>query len=650
MRATSRFAARAGSLLALASGVATGPALAVQRPLDTTSSANGLTDIISFTFDGSLQNPFCTGLSGLALRDCQFFIGVPGPTRNVVVAPNPTGLANVVPGGIAGAVSGSFLDLTLNSNQTQVTLAGGTIAFPSGLTLTIQGTTIVNPSGIAGFVIQPSPVVAPVDTNGVAEIRVDLEDDLVNGPIAADFSTFSDIVLTGTSDCIGPQCVLIPILTLDMLRYRLLIDFDPTFSTFTASFVGQAGNSSLVIATLNSGRPEITVTDSVAPGDNLLIPFGDVTELTNATQTITVTNSGNADLLLGAIGGTNPLEGAFSLVSDTCTGATVAPAGTCTVGVRFAPGSVGSFTDSLDIPSNDADEPSVTVSVTGNGVATPVPNISITDSIAPATDQALPFGNATIGATVNATVTVNNDGNADLLVGTIASVDAIIAPFSLFNDNCTGQTVAPAASCTLGVRFQPTTAGAFADSFDIPSNDSADPTVTVAVSGTGTLLATPEIQVEDNVLPADDRLIPFGNITEGSVRDRAITLTNVGGLDLTIGNIGNINPLAAPFSVVIDSDGCSAETLAPDESCTVVIRYAPPATGPASDSLNIPSNDPNEPSVTIDVTGTGITEGEGGVETPSPSGADGGFMAIDPATLLLLGGAGIWGWRRRLSR
>jgi Abnormal spindle-like microcephaly-assoc'd, ASPM-SPD-2-Hydin len=573
MRATGTLAAGSGALLALTFSFAGSPAFAVPRALDITDPANGLTDIISQTFDGALDNNFCTGgLTGLALRDCQFFVGVPPPTRNVVVTPNPTGLANTVPGGITGAGTGTFLDLTLNGNQTELTLAGGTIAFASGLQLTIQTTTIVRPSGIAGFVIDPAPVAAAVDANGVAEFRVDL-----SGPTAADFSTFNQIVIPNTGDCSGPQCVLIPLLTLDMLRYRLIIDFDPTFSSFTASFIGQTGNTSLVFATLNSTRPEITVTDSVA--------FGNVTELTDTTQIITVTNAGTADLLLGTVGGANPLAGPFSLVSDTCTGATVSPSSTCTFGVQFAPGAVGSFSDSLDIPSNDADEPTVTVAVSGTGAPTPVPNIRVSDSLAPTTDQSVPFGTATLGTTATATVTVTNDGNANLVLGTVASANGLLAPFSLLNDACSGQTVAPAAGCNVTVQFQPTGTGAFADSFDIPSNDTADPVITVAVSGTGAALATPDIRVtdEDTPPPADtDLLVAFGNVTESTTRNETVTVTNAGNLDLVIGAIGAANPLATPFS--INSDGCSNQTLAPNGSCSVIVRYAPLAAGAASDA------------------------------------------------------------------
>jgi MYXO-CTERM domain-containing protein len=194
------------------------------------------------------------------------------------------------------------------------------------------------------------------------------------------------------------------------------------------------------------------------------------------------------------------------------------------------------------------------------------------------------------------------------------------------------------------VRFTPAASGAAAGSLEIPSNEVDNPLATVAVSGTGVSLAAPDIEVTDNTSPVDDLLVPFGNVTEGTTRDGTITVRNTGGLDLLVGAVAGANPLAAPFTV--ETDDCSNRTLAPGGSCIVALRYAPPATGNASDSLDIPSNDPDEATVTVQLTGTGIELGEGGVDTPSPDGAS----AVDPATLVLLGAAGLWGWRRRPVR
>lgn len=613
--------------------------LAAPVPLDTTSASNGFTDLFSTTFDGSL-----VPCSGSSPSYCSFFGGEPpNANRAVVITPTPTGVINAVPLGFAAVpAAGSYLDLTLNGNQ--LTIAGGTIAVPS-LVLQIKGGTPQATDVLAnsaGVVFDIAPQVATLDANGRAEFFVNL-----SPATAVDFSNFTTVAFAPVGSCAGPLCSLISILTLDMVRYRLVIDYDPTLSYFTGTFIGQTANNSLLSITMNSVAPEIDVTDSVAPAGDRLVPFGDVTELTTATQTVTVTNTGTSNLLLGTVAGADSLAAPFALANDNCTGATIAPAASCTFNVTFSPGTAGSFGDTLDIVSNDADEPSVTVTLSGNGTALPVPNISVTDSVPPATDQSVPFGNIPVGATAGETVTVTNEGNADLVLGSIAALDGLAAPFTIISDSCSGQTLPQGGSCTLGVRFEPTAPGSFNDTFDIPSNDAADPTVTIAVSGGGTSLAAPDIVVTDNILPADDRLVPLGNITEGTSRDGTITVTNAGGLDLAIGTVGSSNALAAPFSVV--TDNCSAQTLAPAGSCTVVVRFAPPTTGAASGSLNIPSNDPDEPSVIVQVSGTGITRGEGGVVSPSPGGG-GGFMAIDPATLLLLGAAGAWGWRRRQSR
>ena len=639
MRSTQHPTATLGTILGFTLASVGSPAFAAQQALDTTNPLNGLTDIFSQTFDGNLQNPFCDGLSGLARRDCQFFSGVPGPTRGIAISPNPTGLGNIVPGGITGAGTGSFLDLTLGASNAEVTLAGGVIAFPSGLVLDIQGSTLVTPSGIAGFVIEPSARTVPVDANGVAEIRVNTP-----GATSADFSTFNVIVVQ-PADCSGPLCGLIPLLTLDMVRYRLLIDFSPDFTSFTASFVGQTANTSLVFATLNSVAPEIAVADSVAPDDDLQVPYGDVTELTTSTETVTVTNTGTADLLLGAVADANPLAAPFALLNDNCTAQTLAPAASCTFDVSFTPGSVGNFSDSLDIPSNDPATPAVTVSVSGNGVAALVPNINVSDSVPPATDRNVPFGSIAIGAQADQTLTVGNTGNANLEIGQVGAANPLAAPFSVVNDNCSAQTIAPAGNCTIGLRFEPLAAGAVTDSLDIPSNDPDEPSVTVNVSGTGAALAVPNIVVTDDAPPTDDRQVPFGNVTEATTRDRTVTVSNNGGAPLVLGNVAQANGLAAPFSVF--SNNCSGESLAPAGSCTVVIRYAPPGLAIANDSFDVPSNDPDEPSVVVSVSGTGIAAGEGGVDTPRPAGASSGFMAMDPLALLALGLAGLWAAGRR---
>ncbi|MBV6416964.1 MAG: hypothetical protein CMLOHMNK_01582 [Steroidobacteraceae bacterium] len=97
------------------------------------------------------------------------------------------------------------------------------------------------------------------------------------------------------------------------------------------------------------------------------------------------------------------------------------------------------------------------------------------------------FGTVTIGGEATNTLTITNSGDASLDIG---GLTGLAAPFSLVNDNCSSQSIAPAASCTVGIRFAPTTAGSFSDALNIASNDSDEPNYAVAASGSGSASGT----------------------------------------------------------------------------------------------------------------------------------------------------------------
>ncbi len=362
--------------------------------------------------------------------------------------------------------------------------------------------------------------------------------------------------------------------------------------------------SAYVYASSGVTAPDITVTDSVAPNTDLQIPFGDITEQISADQTVTISNDGSADLTLGTIAETDALDPPFSIPTDNCSGQTLTPAASCTLTVRFSPLSIGPFSDSFDIPSDDPDENPVTVSVSGSGIGVTAPNITVTDAVVPVDDLQIPFGNVTEMATADQVVTVTNDGNADLLIYDVAMANPLAAPFSVQNDDCSNQTLTPASSCTFTVWFSPTAGGAFTDTLDIPSNDADENPVTVGVSGTGTPTPVPDIAVTDAIAPADDQQIPFPDLTVGNSNNQTLTIANDGNADLVIGTIAQADVLVAPFSVV--NDNCSGQMVAVAANCTIDVRFAPTAAGTSNDSFDIPSNDPDENPLTVSVSGTGL--------------------------------------------
>jgi hypothetical protein len=207
-------------------------AQAIVVPIDTTLPTNGLFDIYSATFDGGLSP--CGGGSP---SYCSFFTGDPPVGRAISISPSPSGVNTLVPVGISPTpAAGSFLDVSLTGGNTSMTINGGVISLPS-ISLIIQGSTNITLTGLG------SGYTAPVNGSGVAEFLVSAAPSN-----AADFTTLADAI----QSCAGPLCALVGILSLDMVRYRLLIDWDPTFTSFTGDFIGQTANNSLVFGNLDS--------------------------------------------------------------------------------------------------------------------------------------------------------------------------------------------------------------------------------------------------------------------------------------------------------------------------------------------------------------------------------------------------------------
>ena len=92
------------------------------------------------------------------------------------------------------------------------------------------------------------------------------------------------------------------------------------------------------------------------------------------------------------------------------------------------------------------------------------------------------FGNIAIGNTSDNTFTVSNNETGNLIVGTVTSPSS---PFSKITDNCSWQTLVTSASCSVTIRFAPTTGGQSINNFNIPSNDPDENPVTIILSGTG---------------------------------------------------------------------------------------------------------------------------------------------------------------------
>ena len=278
----------------------------------------------------------------------------------------------------------------------------------------------------------------------------------------------------------------------------------------------------------------------------LTVDFGLVTTGTQGDAVLVVSNAGTVELQLGAIASADPLAAPFSILDASGCSTPIPPAGSCSITVRFAPVTEGLLSDTFDIPSDDPDESSVTVTVQGSGVA-PLPDIALGTLTAD-------LGSVVVGNSATQAIVVSNQGGGPLTIAGIALSGADMAEFAQTND-CT--TLASGASCTITVTFAPATAAAKAATLTITSDDPDEASVAVVLSGTGTapvagltgryvgaysmfLWNATDNSVLGNSVPAGQNIPWIFDFDAGTV-----TLTNAG---LTTGVDYVISPSPTPLA------------------------------------------------------------------------------------------------------
>lgn len=167
------------------------------------------------------------------------------------------------------------------------------------------------------------------------------------------------------------------------------------------------------------------------------------------------------------------VDGSIHYSFEGSTTATLNKDDTTTVYVRFHPKTAGTLTGTLTVTSNDPDNGSLVVNLTGIGQSLS-PNISVWL-------DTLKFGDVIAGNSSDLGFRVSNTGDTAL---TVSNVVATGTGFSYSGD--TGFTVNINDSSEVTVRFAPVTTGDFTGTLTITSNDPDTPTKTVQLSGKGT--------------------------------------------------------------------------------------------------------------------------------------------------------------------
>lgn len=243
------------------------------------------------------------------------------------------------------------------------------------------------------------------------------------------------------------------------------------------------------------GVPSILIYDPVAPANDRNIDFGTIAAGVSEQKTVTIRNRGSVNLSLNSL----VLSGQeYSLVTDNCSDRTLVAGQECSLTVQLLSQVDNTYLGTIGIISNDADEPNISLNLTGvvSAAAVPSPQLAIVDSVAPVNDGSISFGTVAIGSRSLEFFEIVNNGSGNLVLGALdaSTLDAV---FSVVTDACSGQTLAFEQSCLIEIDFTPSTNNSFSGVLSFTTNDPTSPHQ-LTVSGTGAAL---------NIAPPTPQLI-----------------------------------------------------------------------------------------------------------------------------------------------
>jgi len=330
---------------------------------------------------------------------------------------------------------------------------------------------------------------------------------------------------------------------------------------------------------------EITVT----PGSH---DYGALNVGTSGSTSFVIRNDGSATLQVPGIGLLGPQSADFALTSGA-TAPPLAPGASHTVNVRFAPAGGGTRSALLRIVSDDPDEVTLDLPLTGTGIPV-VPDLAVSPA-------SLNFGSIPALTFTSFPLGISNLGTAILQVTQITVTGPDASSF-VWSGAALPISLVPGDGTALGLSFVPTTQGTKSAALRLVSNDPDQGTLDVPLSGT----ALPPLLPDIAVLPGS---LDFGTTTVFSSRAGNVRVRNQGTAALHVTGSAIVGTDSLSFA--LGSSGTF--TLAPGDSTNVALTFTPTSSGPKSARLRLTSDDPDENPVLVVLTGTGVAIPHGNI-------------------------------------
>jgi hypothetical protein len=202
----------------------------------------------------------------------------------------------------------------------------------------------------------------------------------------------------------------------------------------------------------------------------------------------------------------------------------------------------------------------------------------------------LSFGNVRVGNSLAETLTVSNCGNAPLQITSVQS-SSLLFTIPAGSNTCT-QSIAANSSCTIGVTFSPAAVGSFSGTLSMASNAPISAS-SLSLQGTG---AVAQISLQTTSIAFDPQFI--GQTSPQQVE----FISNTGGVPLTI----DLAHTTVSAAFAYTQSGCD-QPIYSGGNCVLLLTFTPSSAGNLTGTLNIASDDPNNPVVSANLSGTGYT-------------------------------------------
>ncbi len=305
-----------------------------------------------------------------------------------------------------------------------------------------------------------------------------------------------------------------------------------------------------------AGGPNIAVSPET-------LAFGQVAVGTAKKRRVLITNLGFDDLTVSSIEPDAAGTGAFVANRDTM----VIPAGGAeVVEVTLTVTAAGAITSDLVIESDDADEPTVTVALTGEGIELPPCQYTLGPT-------QIGFGVVEVLRSITQGLRIQNVGTDACLISDVEVLAGSDPSFTLVEAPPTSLMLGAGETLTVLVDYTPMSRGNHEGDLGFYISDPNDSTPSVPLSGLGA----------EAVLLISPNEIDFGRVEpECSTRARVVTVYNTGSTTTYVDRIELPPGVTSEFvieNIPAGVPGPPGAAIAPGASIEFSVRYEPNGLG-----------------------------------------------------------------------